>query len=61
MKKADVQIGHNYVARVSGNLTTVRITGVNAFGGWDAINLETKRTVRIRTAARLRGCKAAGL
>ena len=54
MKKAEVQIGGRYVAKVSGTLTTVRIDHENPHGGWDATNVATGRAVRIRSAARLR-------
>lgn len=62
MKQRDIQIGERYMARVSGNWTTVRITserppttrnGRTRHGGWDAVNERTGRTVRILTAARL--------
>lgn len=54
MKKKDVEVGKVYVAKVSGQLTHVRLTGESPYGGWDAVNIETKRAVRIKTAARLR-------
>ena len=54
MKKADVHIGHTYRAKVSGRLTAVRITGASPYGGWDAVNVETRRRVRIKSAQRLR-------
>jgi hypothetical protein len=54
MKKNDVQIGDHYIAKVSGKLTTVRILGTSPYGGWDAINIETRRPVAIKSAARLR-------
>ena len=54
MKKADVEIGGAYVAKVSGNLVAVRIDRESPYGGWDATNLATGRAVRIRSAARLR-------
>ncbi len=54
MKKADVEIGGRYVAKVSGNMVAVRIDRESPHGGWDATNLTTGRAVRIRTAARLR-------
>jgi hypothetical protein len=54
MKKSQIQIGHVYVAKVSGFLTKVRITSENSFGGWDAENLRSGRTIGIRSAARLR-------
>jgi hypothetical protein len=54
MKGKDVQVGECYVAKVSGKPAKVRITGESPHGGWDAVNTETKRPVRIRGAARLR-------
>ena len=55
MKKREVEIGGVYVAKVSGRLVTVRIDGESPYGGWDATNLSTRRSVRVRSAARLRG------
>ena len=55
MKKDEVRIGGTYRAKVSGRLTEVRITGESRYGGWDAVNVLTNKTVRIKTAARLRG------
>lgn len=54
MKKRDVKIGATYVAKVSDRLTEVRITGESPHGGWDAVNAKTNRTVRIKSAQRLR-------
>lgn len=54
MRKADVQLGATYVAKVSGNLVPVRIDREGPYGGWDATNLATGRVIHIRTAARLR-------
>lgn len=54
MKKRDVQLGKVYIAKVSGNLVRVRIDDENPIGGWDGTNLATGRSIRIRTAARLR-------
>ena len=54
MKKTDVQCGARYVVKVSGKLATVQITGASPFGGWVGLNVETGRTVRIRSATRLR-------
>ncbi|MCG3180940.1 MAG: hypothetical protein BIFFINMI_03305 [Phycisphaerae bacterium] len=54
MKKQDVQVGANYIAKVSGKLAEVRITGENRHGGWDGINVATNKTVRIKSAQRLR-------
>ncbi len=55
MKKADVQIGTHYRAKVSGQMTTVRIDAENANGGWNATNVRTGKAVRIKSAQRLRG------
>ena len=54
MKKKDVKIGCKYIAKVSGKLQTVRILRESPYGGWDGINEETGREVRIKSAARLR-------
>jgi len=54
MKKKDVEIGGRYVAKISNNLTTVRLTGECPYGGWDAVNEKTGKRVRIKTAAKLR-------
>jgi len=54
MKKRDIEIGNTYIAKVSGVLAKVRITGESPYGGWHGKNLATGREVRIRSAARLR-------
>ena len=54
MKKSEIEIRGVYVAKVSGQLVSVRIDRESPYGGWDATNLATGRTVRVRTAARLR-------
>ena len=54
MKKKDIAIGGVYAAKVSGKVVLIRITGQSPYGGWDAVNTQTKRAVRIRSAARLR-------
>ena len=55
MTKQDITIGGIYYARISGDLTTVRIEGVSVHGGWHATNTKTQHPVRIRTAGKLRG------
>ena len=55
MKKSEVEIGGKYVAKVSGQLVAVRIDGESPYGGWNGTNLATGRSVRVRSAARLRG------
>jgi hypothetical protein len=58
MKRAEVAVGHIYLAKISGRFCRVRIDRPHAFYsgsiGWDATNLETERSVSIRTAAKLR-------
>jgi hypothetical protein len=54
MRKAEVELGAVYAAKVSGKLTTVRIVNESTYGGWNAVNLTTKHQVRIRGAARLK-------
>jgi hypothetical protein len=54
MLKREVTIGTTYIAKVSGVLAKVRITGESPYGGWLGKNLATGREVRIRSAARLR-------
>lgn len=54
MKKDQIQIGRVYLAKVSGNLSTVKIDRESPYGGWDATNTVTNRKVRIKSAMRLR-------
>lgn len=54
MRKEDVAVNAHYVAKVSGGMAIVRITGASVFGGWNAVNIKTNRIVRIRSAMRLR-------
>lgn len=54
MRKNEVQIGAVYAAKVSGRIVPVRIDRPSPYGGWEGTNLQTGRTIRIRTAARLR-------
>lgn len=54
MKKAEVEIGTCYVAKVSGSLTVVKILGYSPYGGWVGRNLKSGRDVRVKSAARLR-------
>jgi hypothetical protein len=53
MKKKNIIVGETYRAIVSGKVVRVRIVAASIYGGWDAVNLKTKREVRIKTAARL--------
>ena len=55
MKKHEVKVGGQYLAKVSGKVVVVHIDGENSHGGWDATNVQTKKKVRIKSAQRLRG------
>jgi hypothetical protein len=55
MKSSEITIGNTYSAKVSDKVVPVRIDRENARGGWDATNLVTNKTVRIKSAQRLRG------
>jgi hypothetical protein len=55
MKNKDVKIGGVYYAKVSEKVVKVRIEGESRYGGWDAKNLATDRSVRIKSGQRLRG------
>ncbi len=55
MKKADVCIGGIYAAKVSGKMARVKIIRESSLGsGWNGLNLDTGREVRIKSAAKLR-------
>ncbi len=54
MKKKDVTVGGEYRALVSGKLCRVRLSAESPYGGWIAMNLDTGRQIRIRSAQRLR-------
>jgi len=54
MKRKDVQVGRTYLVKVSGRLVPVRLDAEHPRGGWTGTNKETRRQVRVRTAARLR-------
>ena len=62
MKKSQVKVGSEYVAKVSGKLAHIRIDSENPHGGWEATNETTGKKVHIKSAQRLRaeaGRKAA--
>jgi len=54
MKESEVKSGQTYHAKVSGKVTAIRIERENPHGGWDATNLATNKTVRVKSAQRLR-------
>ncbi len=54
MKKSDVKIGATYLVKVAGNLAPVKITREHDGGGWDGASVKTGKTIRIKSAQRLR-------
>lgn len=54
MKTAAVRIGAKYTAKVSGAVVPVVVLRESRHGGWEARNEKTGRTIRIRSARRLR-------
>ena len=54
MKNSEVQIGATYLVKVSGNLVPVKITCEHDKGGWEGRSLKTRKTIRIKSAQRLR-------
>jgi len=54
MKKNEIEIGGTYMAKVSGKVSPVLICSESQYGGWEATNLSTNRSVRIKSAQRLR-------
>jgi hypothetical protein len=54
MKKNEVVLGARYIVKVSGKEQVVKLTAESPYGGWDGLNVETNRRVRIKSAARLR-------
>jgi len=54
VKKQQIVVGQTYLCKVGRQVTEVRVTGESRFGGWDAVNVKTGRSVRIKSAQRLR-------
>jgi len=54
MKKSDVTIGATYLITVAGSLVPVKITREQPGGGWEGTSVKTGKTIRIRSAQRLR-------
>jgi len=55
VKKNEIEIGQVYSAKVTDKVVPVRIDKANPRGGWDATNLHTNRSVRIKSPRKLRG------
>ena len=60
VKKADVVLGKRYLAKVSGKIVTVVPYYKTVDRGWFATNCATGRTIRVKTAARLREIREEG-
>jgi hypothetical protein len=56
MKKADVQVNGTYLVKVAGNMVPVKITREHDNGGWEGTSVKTGKTIRIKSAQRLRKC-----
>jgi hypothetical protein len=62
MTKKEIQVGNVYIAKVSGALCRVRVTGIREIEAtntkkltrYEAVNLETGRSITVRSAARFR-------
>ena len=56
MNRSEVQIGATYLVKVAGNLVPVKITHEHPSGGggWEGTSVKTGKTIRIKTAQRLR-------
>jgi len=54
MKKAEIEVGSLYRAKVSEKVVTVRIDSEHDRKGWWATNLSTGRKIRILGCQRLR-------
>jgi len=60
VKKQQIVVGQTYLCKVGRQVTEVRVTGESRFGGWDAVNVKTGRSVRIKSAQRLRAAVRQG-
>jgi hypothetical protein len=54
MKSSDVQIGATYLVRVADNLVPVKLVREHPSGGWEGVSEKTGKTIRIKSAQRLR-------
>jgi hypothetical protein len=57
MTTNDIKVGGRYAARIGGShgrkLVNIKLIATHPQGGWIATNLETRRTIRIRSAKSL--------
>lgn len=62
MTKSEIKVGGRYVAKVSGNMTTVRVDAIDERSDWKGrtttiyrvTNLKTGRNTTFRSAAKFR-------
>lgn len=54
MKNSDVQIGATYLVKVADNLVPVKLIRQHPSGGWEGVSAKTGKTIRIKSAQRLR-------
>ena len=54
MKNSDVQIGATYLVKVADNLVPVKLVREHPSGGWEGTSEKTGKTIRIKSAQRLR-------
>lgn len=54
MKNSDVQIGATYLVKVADNLVSVKLVREHPSGGWEGTSEKTGKTIRIKSAQRLR-------
>jgi len=54
MKNSDVQIGAMYLVKVADNLVPVKLIREHSSGGWEGVSAKTGKTIRIKSAQRLR-------
>jgi len=54
MKNSDVQVGATYLVKVADNLVPVKLVREHPSGGWEGVSAKTGKTIRIKSAQRLR-------
>lgn len=54
MKAKAVVVGNTYLVKVTGRIVPVQIIAPDPRGGWNAVNTVTGRSLRLKSAARLR-------
>ncbi len=54
MKNSEIQIGATYLVKVANNLAPVKLVREHPSGGWEGTSAKTGKTIRIKSAQRLR-------